>query len=51
MITAVLNIVLKKADRDDLSMLMCLASIVVVLLMLVDEISELFETIKSLFSL
>lgn len=51
MITAVLNIVLKKADRDDLSMLMCLASIVVVLLMLVDEISQLFEVIKNLFAL
>jgi stage III sporulation protein AC len=51
MIVSVLNIVLKKADRDDQAMLMCLAGIVVVLLMLVDEISQLFDTLKSLFAL
>ena len=39
-ITAVLNIVLKKADREDQAMLMCLAGIVVVLLMLIDEIAS-----------
>lgn len=50
-ITAVLNIVLKKADREDQAMLMCLAGIVVVLLMLVDEIASLFETVKLLFAL
>ena len=50
-ITSVLNIVLKKADRDDQAMLMCLAGIIVVLLMLIDEISQLFETLKNLFAL
>lgn len=51
MIVSVLNIVLKKADRDDQAMLMCLAGIVVVLLMLIDEISQLFEILKDLFAL
>ena len=51
MIVSVLNIVLKKADRDDQAMLMCLAGIVVVLLMLIDEISHLFEILKNLFAL
>ncbi|MEE7581934.1 MAG: stage III sporulation protein AC [Oscillospiraceae bacterium] len=51
MIVSVLNIVLKKADRDDQAMLMCLAGIVVVLLMLIDEISQLFEILKNLFAL
>lgn len=50
-IVSVLNIVLKKADRDDQAMLMCLAGIVVVLLMLIDEISQLFDTLKNLFAL
>ena len=50
-ITAVHNIVLKKADREDQAMLMCLAGIVVVLLMLIDEIASLFETVKLLFAL
>ena len=51
LIVSVLNIVLKKADRDDQAMLMCLAGIVVVLLMLIDEISQLFEILKNLFAL
>lgn len=51
MIVSVLNIVLKKADRDDQAMLMCLAGIVVVLLMLVDEVSQLFDTLRDLFAL
>ena len=51
MMVSVLNIVLKKADRDDQAMLMCLAGIVVVLLMLIDEISQLFEILKNLFAL
>lgn len=50
-IVSVLNIVLKKADRDDQAMLMCLAGIVVVLLMLVDEIYQLFDTLRNLFAL
>lgn len=50
-IISVLNIVLKKADRDDQAMLMCLAGIVVVLLMLIDEISQLFDTLRNLFAL
>jgi stage III sporulation protein AC len=50
-IVSVLNIVLKKADRDDLAMLMCLGGIIVVLLMLLDEISQLFDTLRELFAL
>lgn len=50
-IVSVLNIVLKKADRDDQAMLMCLAGIVVVLIMLIDEISALFDTLRNLFAL
>lgn len=50
-IVSVLNIVLKKADRDDQAMLMCLAGIIVVLIMLIDEISALFDTLRNLFAL
>lgn len=50
-IVSVLNIVLKKADREDQAMLMCLSGIVVVLLMLVDEISTLFDSLETLFAL
>ena len=42
---------LAKSGRDEQAMLVTLAGIVVVLLMLIGEISELLNTIKELFEL
>ncbi len=42
---------LSKSGRDEQAMLVTLAGVVVVLLMLVGEISELLNTIKELFGL
>ena len=42
---------LAKSGRDEQAMLVTLAGIVVVLLMLIGEISELLNTIKELFGL
>ena len=50
-IVAILNILLKKADRDEQAMFVTLAGLIVVLMMIVSEISALFETIKSVFGL
>lgn len=50
-IVAVLNQLLIRSGREDQAMLTTLAGLVVVLFMVVQVISELFETIKSLFSL
>ncbi len=50
-IVAILNIVLSKSGREDQAMLTTLAGLIVVLMMLVPKISELFSTVKSLFSL
>lgn len=50
-IVAVLNQLLIRSGREDQAMLTTLAGLVVVLFMIVQVISDLFETIKSLFSL
>lgn len=48
-IVAVLNQVLIKSGRDEQAMMTTLAGLVVVLIMVVGQISELFDTIKSTF--
>lgn len=50
-IVAVLNQILNKAERQEQAMMVTLAGLVVVLMMIVQEIDTLFETIKSLFGL
>ena len=50
-IVAVLNQLLIRSGREDQAMMTTLAGLVVVLSMLVQQISELFVTIKSLFEL
>ena len=50
-IVAVLNQLLIRSGREDQAMMTTLAGLVVVLTMLVQQISQLFVTIKTLFSL
>ena len=50
-IVAVLNQLLIRSGREDQAMITTLAGLVVVLSMLVQQISDLFVTIKSLFAL
>ena len=50
-LVAVLNQVLIRAGRDEQAMMTTLAGLVVVLSMLVQQISDLFVTIKALFAL
>lgn len=50
-IVAVLNLVLKRAEREEQAMLTTLAGLVVVLMLLVDQIGALFERIKTVFGL
>ena len=40
---------LSKAGRDEQAMLVSLAGIIIVLLMLVEEIGRLFDTVQSVF--
>ena len=50
-ITAVLNQLLIRSGREELGLMTSLAGLIVVLLILVREISFLFDTIKTLFGL
>lgn len=50
-ITAILHQLLKNSQKDELALMTSIAGLVVVLLMLVQEISLLFTTIKTLFGL
>ena len=50
-IVAVLNQLLIRSGREDQAMMTTLAGLVVVLSILVNQISALFVTIKSLFAL
>lgn len=50
-IVAVLNQVLSRAGRDEQAMMTTLAGLIVVLMMIISQISVLFDTIKDLFAL
>lgn len=48
-IVAVLNLLLSRSGRDEQALMITLAGLVCVLVIIVQEISSLFELIKSLF--
>lgn len=50
-IVAVLNMLLSRAGRDDQAMMITISGLVVVLFMVIEEISQLFITIKNIFGL
>jgi stage III sporulation protein AC len=50
-IVAVLNQLLVRSGREDQAMMTTLAGLVVVLLMVIEQISYLFETVKNMFGL
>lgn len=51
MVVAVLNQLLTRAGREEQALLTTIAGLVVVLLILVQEIGNLFEFIKNIFEL
>ena len=50
-IISVLNTGVVRSGREDQAMLTTLAGVIVVLMMLIPEISDLFSTVKSLFNI
>lgn len=50
-IVAVLNQLLKRAERDEQAMMVTLAGLIIVLVIIVNQIASLFDTIKSVFDL
>lgn len=51
LLTAIVNQVLKKADKEEIATLTTLAGLVIVLLMVVDLIAQLFDTLQTIFGL
>ena len=48
-IVSVLNVLLKKAERDEQGLMTTLAGLVVVLMLMIDEIAQLFERVRDAF--
>ncbi len=50
-VITVLNQVLIRSGREDQAMLVALAGVVVVLFIIIEQVSDLFDTVKSVFGL
>ena len=50
-LTAVINQILKIAGKDEVATFVTLAGVVIVLFSVVDMITELFNTVKTLFNI
>ena len=50
-LVAVLNLLLVRSGREEQAMMTTLAGLIVVLMMLVQQISDRFDLVKTLFSL
>ena len=50
-LTSVINQILKLSGKDEIATFVTLAGIIVVLFSITDMISELFNTVKTLFSI
>ena len=50
-IVAMLNLLLKRAERDEQAMMTTLAGLIVVMFMIVRQIGDLFGAIKDIFGL
>lgn len=50
-LVAVLNLILVRSGRDEQALLTTLAGLIVVLMLLLQQISDLFDLVKRLFSL
>lgn len=48
---AIITQILKKSDRDDIATLVSIAGLIIVLTLIINMVSELFENIKSIFYL
>ena len=49
-LTAIVNQILRKFDKDEIATITTLAGLIIALIMVVDMVSQLFSTLKTLFS-
>lgn len=50
-VTSIVNIMLNKAGKDELGMMVSLVGVIIVVLIVIDKISYLFQSVKTLFNL
>ena len=51
LLITVITQILKKSDRDDIATFVAIAGLIIVLTLVINMVSELFENIKSIFYL
>ena len=51
LLTAIINQILKKADKDEIATFTTLAGLIIVLVMVLDMVFKLFSSLKDIFSL
>ena len=51
LLTAMINIILKKSDKDEIATFVTLAGLVIVLVMVLDMLGGLFDSLRSLLNL
>ena len=51
LIVAILNIILSKSGRDEMAMLTTLSGVIIVIVMLLEEIKNLFISIQNLLNI
>ena len=51
MLTAIVNVILKKSDKDEIGTFVTIVGIVVVLMMVGDMLTGVMDTVKQLFGL
>ena len=51
LLVSIAYIILNKAGRDEMAMLVSLAGVIIVLLMIVTQLSELMDTVRDIFGL
>lgn len=50
-LTALISVLLKKSDKDEIATLVTIAGLILVLLIVIDMIVQLFDVIQGLFEL
>ena len=51
LLAAIINTILRKSDKEEIATITTLASLVIVLVIVLDMMASLFDSIKSIFSL
>lgn len=51
LLTTIINVILKKSDKDEVANFVTIAGLVLVLVLVLDMLSGLFDTLKSLLNL